>query len=117
MVNIFKLCTKAGRQSLVRDAAKEYLTPTKVAQLTSDGVNRLLKSACEGIPDEKMEAVCNRCEEGAALFGAISAAVKDKVLTEKEASDICSRVWKLTGAVVTEEAVNGAIDKIVALVP
>ena len=117
MVNILKLCTKKGRQSLVREAAKEYLTPVKVAQIASDGVNKLLASACKGISDEKMEAVCNRCTEGAALFGTISDAVKDKVVTEDEAHKICTRVLSLTGSIVTEETLNGVVDKLVSLVP
>ena len=117
MINVFKLCTKKGRQSLVRDAAKEYLTPAKVAQAVSDGVNRLLASACKGIADDKMETICGRCTEGAGLFGAISDAVKDKVITPEEASAICTRVWNLTGAIVSSETLDNVIEKIVALVP
>lgn len=116
-MNWLKVLTKTGRQSLVREAARAYLTREKVAELASDGVSRLLAQACEGIPEARMQKVCGYCRDGATLFAAVADAVADKVVTTDEAAEICAQVARLTGEVVTQERVDAVVENIVARVP
>jgi len=116
-MNWFKLITKNGRRDLVRQAAKEYLSVGKIAELTSQGVNALLEKTCAGIDADKMAKVCGYCKDGASLFAEVSDAVADKQLTAQEVTDICAKVEALTGKIVTQERIDEIIEKIVEKVP
>lgn len=117
MLNIFKVLTKSGRQELVREAAVQIITRENISALAAQGVNALLQKACAGIDDAKMQAICGYCTEGADLFSVVSKAAADKVISTEEAKDICARVQNLTGLVITQETLDGIIDRIVSKVP
>lgn len=117
MMNIFKLLTKSGRQSFVREKLKENLTRSQIAVVASAGVNKLLASTCAGISGQKMADICNTCSDGASLLAVVANAVKDKHLTPAESSAICERVFSLTSHTVNDETIDNLIDRIVTLIP
>ena len=116
-MNWLKLLSRSGRQAMVRDAVREYLTIQKVSELAADGVSKLLAQSCAGISEEKMQRVCGYCRDGATLFAAISSAVADKVVTTEEAAEICTQVAQLTGDIVTQARIDSVIAAIMARVP
>lgn len=116
-MNWLKVLTKSGRQSLVRDAVKDYLTVHKVSELASEGVSALIARTCAGIPDERMQRICGNCRDGAALFAAIADAVADKVVTPEEAAEICMQTARLTGEIITQDRIDAILESIVARVP
>ena len=113
-MNILKLITKSGRQSLARDLLKDYLTPQTVAEYAAKGVNSLLGRIKD---KEKLGTVAVNVEQGAALLALVSKAISDGEVTGDEAAEITGRVQSLCGSVVTVEQVDALVEKVVALVP
>ena len=116
-MNILKLLTQNGRRSLVRDAAKDALTPDKMADWTATAVNNSLMKSLAGIDEAKLKTIVGYCADGADLFKAVALAAEDKVITADEAADIYARIAKLANGAITQERVDALVESIVAKIP
>ena len=113
-MNYLKLLTKGGRQSVVRDLLKDYVTPETAARYGAQGVNALLGKVND---KEKLGAVALNLEQGASLVAEISAAIKDGEVTADEAANITAKTQTLLGNTIDQAKVDGLIEYIVAKVP
>lgn len=113
-MNYLKLLTKNGRQSVVRDLLKDYVTPETASRYGAQGVNALLGKVND---KEKLGAVALNLEQGASLVADISAAIKDGEVTAKEAADITAKTQTLLGNTIDQTKVDSLIEYIVAKVP
>lgn len=113
-MNYLKLLTKGGRQGLVRDLLKDYVTPETAARYGAQGVNALLGKVND---KEKLGAVALNLEQGASLVAEISAAIKDGEVTADEAANITAKTQTLLGNTIDQAKVDGLIEYIVAKVP
>jgi len=113
-MNYMKLLTKKGRQSVVRDLLKEYVTPETAARYCVQGVNSLLGRVND---KEKLGTVALNLEQGASIVADISAAIKDGEVTAEEAANITAKTQTLLGNVVDQGRVDALIESIVANVP
>ena len=116
-MNILKVFTKGGRQSIVRENMKKALTPEVAADWTAKAVNDSLMKSLKDVDDAKLKRVVGYCADGADLFKAVALAVEDKVITADEAADIYARIAKLADGVITQERVDALIETVVAKVP
>ena len=113
-MNIFKLITKNGRQSVARELLKEYLTPEVVANYAAKGVNNLLGRIQD---KEKLGTVAVNVAQGSEILTLVSNAIKDGEVTGDEAAEIVGRTRTLLGTAVTDDHINALIDKAVSYVP
>lgn len=116
-MNILKLLTRKGRQSIVRENMKVALSPEVAADWTARVVNDYLMRALVDVDDDKLKRIVGYCSDGADLFKAVARSVEDKVITADEAADIYSRIAKLANGAIDEERVNALIEIVVAKVP
>ena len=113
-MNIFKLITKSGRQSVARELLKECLTPEVVADYAAKGVNNLLGRIQD---KEKLGTVAVNVAQGSEILTLVSNAIKDGKVTRDEAAEIVGRTRTLLGTAVTDDQINALIDKAVSYVP
>ena len=113
-MNYLKLLTKKGRQSVVRDLLKEYVTPETASRYGAQGVNSLLGRVND---KEKLGTVALNLEQGASLVADISAAIKDGEVTADEAANITAKTQTLLGNTIDQAKVDSLIEYIVAKVP
>lgn len=116
-MNILKLFTQGGRQSIVRENLKKALTPEIAAEWMAEALNDSLMKSLAGVDDAKLKRIAGYCADGADLFKAIALAVEDKVVSPGEAADIYVRIAKLAGGIVTQERVDALIENVVAKIP
>ena len=122
MFGILKLMTKSGRQSLVRDTAKEYLTSDRIAELAADGVSVTLEAGADKMDDARCAKIAYGCNKGADALKHLVQAIdpngeEGKKVSEAEKAAIQDDIRIAVESLITEEAINDAIDKVVALIP
>ena len=122
MFGILKLMTKSGRQSLVRDTAKEYLTSDRIAKLAADGVSVTLEAGADKMDDARCAKIAYGCNKGADALKHLVQAIdpngeEGKKVSEAEKAAIQDDICIAVESLITEEAINDAIDKVVTLIP
>ena len=122
MFGILKLMTKSGRQSLVRDTAKEYLTSDRIAKLAADGVSVTLEAGADKMDDARCAKIAYGCNKGADALKHLVQAIdpngeEGKKVSEAEKAAIQDDIRIAVESLITEEAINDAIDKVVTLIP
>lgn len=113
-MNWLKLLTKSGRQGVVRDLLKEYITPEAAARYGAQGVNGLLGKIND---KERLGAVALNLEQGAALVTDLSAAIKDGEVSAEEAASITAKTQVLLGNTVDQAKVDAFIEYVASKVP
>jgi len=113
-MNLLKLITKSGRQSLAADLLKTYLTPDAITKWAADGANRLLSHIQN---KERLETIAINTKRAASLVGSISAAIEDGEVSNEEAAEIQTQVSTLVSSSISQEQINALVDKIAYLVP
>lgn len=117
MMNILKLLTRSGRQSIVRENMKKALTPDVVGDWTARAVNDSLMKSLASIDDAKLKRIVGYCADGADLFKAVALAAEDRIITPDEASGIYARIAKLSAGAISQERVDALVETIVAKIP
>ena len=122
MFGILKLMTKSGRQSLVRDTAKEYLTSDRIAKLAADGVSVTLEAGADKMDDARCAKIAYGCNKGADALKHLVQAIdpngeEGKKVSEAEKAAIQDDIRIAVESLITEDAINDAIDKVVTLIP
>jgi len=121
-MKMLKLLTKSGRQELVKVAAKEYLTPDRIAELVADGVAKALEAGAEKMTDERCAQIALGCQVGGTALIHITAAVdphgeEGKKVSAIEKALIASDIKTALSNLITQDGVDAAIDKAAMLVP
>ena len=116
-MNWIKALTRSGRQELFRSAAKSALTPQVAADWTAGALNATLMKTIQGVDEDKLKRIVGYCEDGANLFVAVAHAVEDKVITAEEATDLYTRISRLSNKAITQENVDALIETIAAKIP
>lgn len=122
MFNLLKLLTKSGRQSFVREAAKNYLTPSKMSELAATGVAKALDAGVEKLDEARCAKIVYGCNKGTEALAHLTQAIDPQgdnghKVSEAEKALIQGDIRIALESLVTEEAINAAIEKAVALVP
>ena len=122
MFGILKLMTKGGRQSLVREAAKDYLTPDKIAELAASGVATALEAGADRMDDARCAKIAYGCDKGADALKHLVQAIdpngeEGKKVSEAEKAAIQGDIKIAVASLVTDDAIAAAIEKAVVLVP
>lgn len=116
-MNILKLFTQGGRQSVVREYLQKALTPEAAADWSAKAVNDSLMRSLATVDDAKLKRIVGHCADGADLFKAVAFAVEDKEITADEAADIYTRIAKFADGAITQERVDALIETVVAKIP
>lgn len=122
MFGWMKLLTKKGRQEAVRDAAKSYLTPEKLAELLADGVAIALEAGTDKLSDERCSQIAVGCEKGADALKHITAAInpdgeEGKKVSESEKTLIQADIRAAIELIVTKTSLDSIVDKASQYVP
>lgn len=122
MLGWLKLLTRSGRQEAVAEAAKEFLTPDRIAELATEGISKALSAGAEKLTEERVAQVSVGCEKGGNFCAHLGAAINPEgeegvAVTANERAVIESDVRSAITALVTKDAIDAAIDKAVQYVP
>ena len=113
-MNLLKLITKSGRQSLAADILKTYLTTDTITKWATDGTNRLLSHIQN---KERLETIAINTKRAASLVGSISAAIEDGEVSNEEAAEIQTQVSTIVSSSISQEQINSLIANISSIVP
>lgn len=120
-MNWLKLFTQSGRQSIVREILKEYVTPSKIAELATEAAAQGLTAGAGKIDDDRLAKIANGCEKGANALIHITAAISPdgeggKTITPGEKALICADIQTAVQSIVTQEALDGIVENAVKFV-
>lgn len=121
-MNWLKVLTKSGRQSLVREAVAEYLTPEQVAKYAATGIAKALEAGSDKIGAERAAKIAKGCEYGGKFCAELGAAVNPEgdggmKVTEAETKRISELLYGSVEALVTTDSCKALVETIVAKVP
>lgn len=114
--------TKSGRQKFTRELLNEYASPEAIQKYATDGVAVALDKGTAYMTEERTKQIARGCELGGALFNSVGKAINPDSesgtkVSEGEKQVILRDVSDITGIFLTQDFINGFIDKIVEKVP
>lgn len=121
-MNILKLLTKNGRQSIVREIVKPYVSVDSIANYAAEGVAKALEIGAEKISDERCAQIAIGCNMGGNALIHLTAAVAPdgeggKSVTGEEKALIKSDLDGAIRALVTQNFIDDIVEKVLAKIP
>lgn len=112
MKNPFKALWNWAKRSAIESALRKYLTRETIAKCAAEAINGLILSRLSRFDEADVARVAQRCAQVAIVAAEIADAVKDKQITQDEIFAITAKVEDLTGALLSQENLDGLIAKI-----
>lgn len=121
-MNIFKLFTRSGRQDIVREMVKPYVTVDAIANYATDGVAKVLAAGAEKLTDERCAQIAEGCRLGGNALIYLTGAVSPdgdggKIVTDAEKVEIRTCLAGAVRSLVTQEGLDEILEKVIEKVP
>lgn len=121
-MNWLKVITKSGRQELVREVVKEYVTPQMLSKLAADGVAKAIESGTLIAGEERVAKIACGCEYGGKFCAELGKAVNPEgdggmTITENEKVNIALYLNAAIVNLVPTAACDKLVDLVVSKVP